>query len=63
MIENLKVGDKVQIKNQNTRGEVVIEGIATIRKIEDRDAERILARVEFDNEPGATYPRFIWDEA
>ena len=57
----IKVGDKVQIKNNDLRGNEIIEGLATVREIQDQDTERTLALVEFDNEPGATYPRFIWD--
>ena len=69
----LKVNDKVKVYGENASGKIVLEGVATIRKINtsvsslpvflyppNREQKgRVHANVEFHDEPGAVYPRFV----
>ena len=55
-----KTGDKVMIKNRNGRDEVFDEGMATLRRPLQVDREPELWKVEFDDEPGMWFPRFIY---
>ena len=62
-MKKIKVGDRVQILNSTLDGHPTVEGWAIIREIIEQDAEQTYARVEFENEPGQTYPRLIWEES
>ena len=60
----LTVGDRVAIKNRDGGGNPIEEGPATIRDIAryDRATGECRCLVEFDDEPGATYNRFVRPE-
>lgn len=55
------IDKKVTVRNNNLDGTELIEGIATIRgwSLEASYDNRILAVVEFDNEPGERFDRWI----
>jgi hypothetical protein len=59
----MKVGDKVAVRNPIPGGSDVVEGVATVRELMygDEWADGMPAEVEFDNEPGRTYCRAIWE--
>lgn len=54
------VGSRVIVKNRTLRGKEFTEGIATIRHIHQGDADGVHADVEFVDEPGTTYPRWVF---
>ena len=55
----LKIGDRVMVRNSTMSGKRFDEGLATVKKVNDTDEHY---QVEFDDERGRTYPRFVTDE-
>jgi len=55
-----KTGDIVTIKNKNMLGNVFDEGRAKLKKPLNRDQYPELWYVEFEDEPGIHFPRFIY---
>lgn len=58
----LKVGDRVMVQNRTLSGKVVDEGIATIREIGRGCSKMHRYAVEFDDEPGQLYQRYVGDD-
>ncbi len=56
----LEVGDKVMVKNTSPGGAVIDEGIAILLLPQSRPDN--MWDVEFVDEPGRTYPRFVQEE-
>jgi len=54
---SFKAGDRVKVLNANMRGETIVEGVATVRKVLAYLDHTYM--VEFDTEPKQTYERFV----
>lgn len=57
---DFKEGVRVRVMNKTISGKEIVEGMATIKKINQGDRQGVHADVEFDEEPGKTYPRWIF---
>ena len=55
----LKKGDRVMIRNETLGGEKVDEGYAKLVRL--IEPETGLWEVEFEEERGVTYRRFVWE--
>ena len=62
MLTDEQIGGKTTVKVYNTTlgGEQVFEGEARIRKVEQGDRQGVYAEVEFVEEPGSTYSRWVF---
>lgn len=57
---DFKPGLRVCVMNHTLGGKMIVEGMATIRKINQGDKGGVHAEVEFDEEPGRTFERWVF---
>jgi hypothetical protein len=57
---DFKPGLRVRVMNRTLGGKDVVEGMATIRKINQGDKGGVHAEVEFDDDPGRTFERWVF---
>lgn len=57
---DFKVGLRVRVMNRTFSGKEIVEGYATIKEITQGDRQGVHAVVEFDDDPGQTFERWVF---